>query len=57
MKKKNRIDPELEAQIKGLSAKQIRLLASIYVGLAEALRKETTESMTKWKDRNEHIWN
>lgn len=54
----NRIDPELERMVKGLSPNQVKLLASIFAGKARELRrKETAESLAKWKDRNEYLWN
>ena len=50
----NRMDAELEKQIECLSASQIRLLASIYAGLAERLRKKTvTQSLENWKPRDD----
>lgn len=52
----NSADRELETQIEGLTAPQIRLLASIYAGLAEQLRQHAvSKSLSKWKDRN--TWN
>jgi hypothetical protein len=54
----NKMDAELEKKIEGLTANQIRLLASIYAGLAERLRKKTAaDSLVKWKRRNNHGWN
>jgi hypothetical protein len=56
---KNRTDNEdrkLEREIEGLTASQLRLLASIYAGLAEQLRQITvSKNLSKWKDRK--IWN
>jgi hypothetical protein len=50
----NMMDTELEKQIEGLTASQIRLLASIYAGFAEGLRKKTvTEGLMNWKPRDD----
>jgi hypothetical protein len=40
----NKMDAEPEKQIEGLTASQIRLLASIYAGFAEGLRKKNRDS-------------
>jgi hypothetical protein len=54
----NRMDAEPEKQIEGLTASQIRLLASIYAGLADRLRKKTvTEGLVNWKRRDDYSKN
>lgn len=45
----NRMDPELEKQIEGLTTNQIRLLSSIYNGLARRLRQTAAETPAKRK--------
>jgi len=51
--KNNRMDRKLEKQIEGLTPNQIKLLASIYAGMGERLRKKTAaECLAKWKLRN-----
>jgi hypothetical protein len=54
----NGMDPELERMVEGLTPNQIRLLASIFAGKARELRrKQAAESLAKWKDRKEYLWN
>jgi len=52
------MDEKLKKHIEGLKPNQIRLLASIYAGLAERLRRrKVNASLTNWKRREDHIWN
>jgi len=52
------MDTELKQEIKGLTANQVRLLASIYAGLADRLRKKmASDSLAKWKGRDDYIRN
>jgi hypothetical protein len=54
MKNTSNMGRELEKQIEGLSANQIKLLASIYAGLAERLRKKNlADSLMNWKLRDD----
>ncbi|HLX73038.1 MAG TPA: hypothetical protein VKV04_25715 [Verrucomicrobiae bacterium] len=54
----NGIEPELERLVEGLTPNQIRLLTAIFAGKAKELRKKNSaESLAKWKDRKEHRWN
>jgi hypothetical protein len=54
----NMMDAKLGKQIEGLSASQIRLLASIYAGMAERMRKKTvSEGLMKWKRRDDYSKN
>lgn len=54
----NSMDKELKEQIEGLTANQIKLLASIYAGLAERLRQNTVaETLSKWNDRKSNSRN
>lgn len=58
---KNRLygsDPEMEQLVEGLTPNQIKLLTSIFAGKAKELRKKNTaESLAKWKDRKFYRWN
>jgi hypothetical protein len=57
-KRSNGMDTELKRKIKGLTANQVRLLASIYAGMADRLRnKAAADSLTKWKRRDDYIRN
>lgn len=54
----NGMDKELEKQIEGLTPNQVKLLASIYAGRAELLRKQSAaDCLAKWKDRKACRWN
>jgi len=48
------IDEKLKKHVEGLKPNQIRLLASIYAGMADRLRrKKLRNSLTKWKSRED----
>jgi hypothetical protein len=52
------MDAELKKQVEGLKPNQIRLLASIYAGLAARLRsKKVTDSLGNWKSREDYSKN
>jgi hypothetical protein len=54
----NGMDTELKQKIEGLTGSQVRLLASIYAGLADRLRNKTAAiSLAKWKGRDDHSRN
>jgi len=51
----NTLDEKLKKNVEGLTPNQIRLLASIYAGLAEYLRrKKVTGSLSNWKSRDDY---
>jgi hypothetical protein len=53
MKNRSNMDRELEKRVEGWSANQIKLLAAIYAGLAERLRKKNAaEGLVNWKSRD-----
>ena len=51
----NEMDAELRRKIEGLTVSQIRLMAAIYAGMANQLRKKkSADSLAKWKARKEY---
>jgi hypothetical protein len=56
--RRNGMDPELEKLVEGLTPNQIKLMASIFAGRANEIRKKhSAESLAKWKDRKAYRWN
>lgn len=52
------MDPELERMVEGLTPNQMKLLAAIFAAQAKELRKKNSaESLAKWKDRKAYRWN